>query len=101
MVKLKDNQDVVLQFCIARNNTSHIPSELINKGLQAQIKNNLRYNPKTGKTYSNDFKNTCVAEYVETKDIPKYEDTETCACWEFAGFVRNSASRLQRGYSAI
>ena len=101
IVYLKDHKEEVLQECLKRNNfLGSFFNELeIKEAIEAQIKNGLRYNTKTGATYCNDL-GKC-SKYVRKKDIPEYEDSSEVAKWEFSGFVRNSASRKKRGYSLI
>lgn len=97
-VYLKDNIDVVRQECIKRNQDGYDYSlDLINQAIEAQVKDNLRY--RNGKTYCNVF--GVGSEYVHKSDIPVYESESECAIWEFSGYVRNSASRLSRGFSVI
>lgn len=58
----------------------------------------LRYNTKTGKTYLSGIK---MSEYVKNSDIPIYANEQECSFWEFAGFICNGISRVQRGYKII
>jgi hypothetical protein len=97
MIYLKDHKQIVLEECLNRNSNSYINSELIKQALNAQCDNNLRYSK--GKTFDNSIGK--IGEYVSKNDIPKYVDNGECAKWEFSNLVRNSASRLQRGYTAI
>ena len=95
---LKDHIETVKIECLNRNSLDHYFSpELIDQAIQAQVNDNLRY--KNGKTYCNEF--GVGSEYVNKSDIPNYETEAECAKWEFSGYVRNSASRLKRGFTAI
>ncbi len=101
-VWLKDNVNAVKAECLKRNRidiSGHDYSEdIIDKAIQAQIGNNLRYNTK-GKTYDNQF--GVVSEYTNKLDVPIYNTDEELAKWEFVGHVRNSASRIYRGLKPI
>lgn len=100
-VYLKDHIDAVKKECLRRNEQDHyISPDLVDLAIQAHVKWNLRYNKASGKTYSNQFGPGPCSEYVNDSDVPKYDDDSQAAIWEFSGIVRNSMSRLSRGYPA-
>lgn len=99
-IYLKNHVDTVRAECLRRNDplTQYDYSEaLINQAIAAQIENNLRY--RDGKTYDRCF--GLASEYVNKSDVPHYTNDSEAATWEFSGHVRNSASRINRGHTAI
>lgn len=97
MVYLANHVEAVKAECLRRNEPGHYYTpEEIDNAIKAQIEDNLRY--RKGRTYCNSFRGP-ASQYVS--DIPAYESDEVCAVWEFSGYVRNSASRVKRGYPAI
>jgi hypothetical protein len=97
MVYLKDNIDTVRQECIDRNKPGwDYPLELIDKAIEAQVGQNLRY--RNGKTYDKDG---CLSQYTCSTDVPEYESDQEAAKWELTSHVRNSANRLYKGFTAI
>ena len=97
-IYLKDHTEAVKEECLRRNTAEFYYSpKQIEEAIQAQIGNELRY--RNGKTIDKLF-GVC-AEYVNKSEIPKYSTKDEAAKWEFSGWVRNSASRVTRGYTAI
>lgn len=96
-VYLKNHVATVRAECISRNEDGHSYSpELIDQAIAAQIKNRLRY--RNGRTFD---RSGWISEYVYKTDVPQYTDLNECARWELSGHVRNSASRIFRGFTAI
>lgn len=97
-IYLKDHTEAVKEECLNRNTADHDYSpKQIDEAIQAQIGNELRYS--NGKTHDKQF-GVC-AEYVNKSEAPKYSSEDEAAKSEFSGHVRNSASRVKRGYTAI
>lgn len=100
IIYLKDFKDVVFEEAKKRNEPEyHYSDKELTDALNANVKDELRYNLKTGKTYNKHMGK--VSEFTNKEDIINYETPEEAAKWSFTGFVRNSASRVKRGYSAI
>lgn len=100
IIYLKDFKDVVFEEAKSRNEPGyHYSDKELTDALNANVKDELRYNLKTGKTYNKHMGK--VSEFTNKSDIIDYDTPEEAAKWGFTGFVRNSASRVKRGYSAI
>jgi len=94
MVYLKNNIEYVKNEIIAKREIGKTVSNyLLTDAINFHVKQNLRYNEKTGTTYK---KNEWCSKYIDQK--PEYETEEECAFWEFAGEICNSISRKQRNF---
>lgn len=98
-IYLKDNAEAVLNEAIKRNKYEYYSKKLLTEAIEANIKDNLRYNINKGITYNNTFGK--AAEYVDKTNKPTYETEEQAAVWEFTRYVRNSAQRKLNGYTII
>lgn len=98
-VYLKDHKEAVLDECLKRNSNHYFSKSLLIEALEANAKDELRYNKTYGITQNKSMGR--IAEYVNKTDISEYDSDEEAAIWEFSGWVRNSASRKERGYSII
>lgn len=97
MIYLKNNIEFVKNEILAKRETmKSVSLDLINEAISFHVKQNLRYNEKTGTTFK---KNEWCSKYVNTDEIPVYNNENECAFWEFGGEICNSVSRKQRGFS--
>lgn len=97
-IYLKDNKELALQLCLEWNEESKYKKDNVLAGLEAVTLAGLRYNRINGTAY---FESEVMAEYSHEKDIPEYDNLEDLVSDQFVGFIMNSASRIERGHSAI
>jgi hypothetical protein len=97
-VYLRDHKEAVKEECLKRNGNlnNYYSAEEIDNAIEAHVKRELRYKPTEGRTYNNIL--GWISEYTKNSDIPEYTDPAEAAKDQFSGEIRNSASRVKRGY---
>lgn len=98
VIYLKDNKEKTLELVLKDEASIVYKRKYIEEGLEELAKKGLKYNTKTGVTYIGREERE---RFSDKEDIPKYSTVEEVLEDQFVQYVLNSASRLERGYTAV